>query len=210
MAKRERTDRGLKSRLDDLELRIQQMKILYEKYFSGLEKLEPVRERESLRRKVRELNRQPFRSTAQRYRFQTLKARFSSIDQYINRNMVLVERGIHPRFRFRAELAGRGSDSAPQRTLLSPVAVLEARRRREEEAYRKVYEKYMSARRSCGQPTGLPFEKLRGILVKQVRTLKKRHQCDSVKFRIVVAEGKARLKAIPMIAVKRSDEGSDS
>lgn len=201
MARRQRVDRAVKARLDELETRLFQLKILYEKYFNGLEKMEPGRERDDVRRMVRALTREHFTSTAQRYRFQTLRARFNSLDLYITRNLVQIERGTHPKFKFRADLADRRryGDKPPPAT---GIAAIEARRKREESAYRQVYDKYLQARERCGQSTDLEFQKVRQALVQQVRRIKTRYECQSVRFRIAVEDGQVRLKAVPLGARK--------
>ncbi|MCK6520547.1 hypothetical protein L6R49_03810, partial [Myxococcota bacterium] len=71
------------------------------------------------------------------------------------------------------------------------------RARREDAAYRDVYERYMEARRSCGQTGDLDFESVKKQLAQQVRVLKSQYKCTSVKFRVTVEDGKARLKAAP-------------
>ena len=49
------------------------LKIQYEKYFSGLEKIEPLKEREELRRVVRDLMREFIPNTRQRHNAQPSK-----------------------------------------------------------------------------------------------------------------------------------------
>ena len=48
-----------------------------------------------------------------------------------------------------------------------------------------------------GESTDVPYEKVRDALRKQVRDVKSRYRCQSVKFKVTVEEGKVRLKAIP-------------
>jgi hypothetical protein len=196
MAKVQRIDRGFAGKLDSFEGAIQQLKITYEKYFSGIEKIEPVKEREDLRRTIRELDRERPTNLVQRHRYQTLRARYISLDQYIQRNLFQIERGTHPKFKFRADLserrrqgerpveAARGADPEPGRV-------------EEEESYRAVFDRYLEARRACGQNDDLEFERVRSAIHNQVRAIKSRFKCTSVRFRVVVEEGKARIKAVP-------------
>lgn len=201
MARLQREDRGLKIRLDELEARLFQLKILYEKYFGGLERLEPSRERDDVRRIVVTLERERMVTTAQRYRFSSLKARFTSIDMYIQRNLVLIERGTHPKFKFRADLSdrARGIGAPGQPPAPPPPSPLELQRQKEEEAYQAVHAQYLEARRSCGQGGEVPYADLRQLLSKQQRALKTRFQCENVRFKVVVEDGQARIKAVPMV-----------
>ncbi len=200
MAKREKIDRGLEQTMDEFEQRLFVLKIDYEKYFSGIERIEPLRERDDLKRLLRELTIQPVLATRQKHRLRTLRARFASMELYWTRNLVQIERGTHPKMKFRADLA----DRARQATAAAPEAAPAVRRRepsaeeREDAAYKAVYDKYLAARKKCGQSEDIAFESIRDVLQKQVRTIKSRYRCTSVKFRVTVEEGKAKVKAVPI------------
>lgn len=211
MARIDKADRGLGTRLDEVEQRMFVLKIDYEKYFSGIEKVEPLREREELRRAMRDFLEEPIRNSVQRFRYQTLKARFQSLELYWARNLTMMERGTHPKMRFRAdakdarrraEVAAAPGAAPPAEPSLSAEQQEVLRKRqealeREDRAYKVLYEKYLEARQKCGQSTDLSFDAVRDALKKQVRQIKATYQCDSVKFRIVVEEGKAKVKAVP-------------
>ncbi len=201
MAKVQRLDRGLGSRLDEFEKRMFILKIEYEKYFSGLESIEPVRERDDMKRALRDIIAEltSVKNTAQQYRINTLRARFSSLDLYLTRNLVMVERGTHPRMKFRADLhdrqrgveSGEAEKSAPKPRPLTP-------QEREEAGYREIYEKYVKTRAECGQAGDLTYESVRDVLQKQTRTIKSRFGVEQVRFRVTVEEGKAKVKAVPV------------
>lgn len=202
MARVEKVDRNLASQLDDLEQKIFLVKIEYEKYFAGLEKVEPLRDRQEIQRMLRDLLDVPIHSAAQRFRYQTLKSRFQSLELYWNRNLSMIERGVHPRMKFRADLKDRARGVAPEapRMTAEQEAVLRERQaqiEREERAYRLVYEKYVEARRQCGQSTDLSFDAVRDALRNQVRQIKATYNVASVKFRVVIEGGKAKVKAVP-------------
>ncbi len=212
MARLDKSERSTAQRLDELEQRLFVLKIDYEKYFSGIERVEPLREREDIKRLVRDLMEEQIRNTTLRFRFQTLRSRFQSQELYWTRNLVLMERGTHPKMRFRAdakdrarleaEAAAARAGGAPAEPSLSAEQQEVLRQRqealeREDRAYKLVYDKYMQARAQCGQSTDLGFDAVRDALKKQVRQIKANFQCESVKFRIVVEDGKAKVKAVP-------------
>ena len=61
---------------------------------------------------------------------------------------------------------------------------------------REIYDSYIEARRSCGQPVErLSPAKLDAILDKQKAALQEQFGDCEVKFRVVVEDGKAKLKA---------------
>lgn len=199
MALVEKADRNLTNQLDDLEQKIFLLKIEYEKYFSGVEKVEPFRDRQAIQRLLRDFNETPMRVAQQRFRYQTLKARFQALELYWNRNLTMVERGTHPKMRFRADLKAKAPATEPRITAEQEAVLRERQERqeREERAYKLVYEKYVEARRQCGQSTDLAFDAVRDALKNQVRQIKSTYKVESVKFRVVIEGGKAKVKAVP-------------
>jgi hypothetical protein len=128
-----------------------------------------------------------------------LRARYVSLDQYLARNLFLIERGTHPRFLFRANLAeARRSGEASPPAASPPAQDADPPRRREEDAYRKVFDSYVEARRSCGQSTDLDFATVRDTLRRHVELIQSRYQCERVRFHVTVENGRATLKAVPL------------
>lgn len=206
MARMDKAERSVAQRLDELEQRMFVLKIDYEKYFSGIERIEPLRERDDIKRLVRDLLESQINNGTLRFRFQTLRARFQSLELYWTRNLVLIERGTHPKMKFRADAKDRARAAATPAAEPSLSAeqqeVLRKRQEaleREDRAYKLVYDKYMEARTQCGQSTDIGFDAVRDALKKQVRQIKANFQCESVKFRIIVEEGKAKVKAVPQL-----------
>lgn len=207
MAQKEKKDSQLGTSLDELEQKMSYLKIQYEKYFSGLERIEPLRDREELKRMVRDLHDNPMRNPAQRFKFQQLKARLQSLEMYWIRNLVMIERGTHPKMQFRANLKGQKGPEELDAAALEPMMTQEQeevlRRRqetqeREERALKMVYDKYMEARAKCGQNTDIAFDTVRNALRQQVRQIKSQFNVESVRFRIAIEDGKAKVKAVPV------------
>lgn len=199
MARVRKENKILNSRLDELERRMFVLKLQYEKYFSGLERKEPIRERDEVKRFLHDLMQEPITNGRQRFRFQNLRARFTSLEMYLTRNLVMIERGTHPKMKFRASIRER-----QQKEIADRKAARAARRERmitpeerEDRAYSKIYDSYIEARKQCGQTTSMDYEAVKQTLKKQVRMIKSRYRCDTVKFRVTVEDGKARLKAVP-------------
>ena len=198
MARREKLDRALNARLDELEGEIFRLKVQYDKYFNGIDKLEPLRERDGIRVLIRGLMQDPIQNTVQTYRFRQLRARWNVMDLYIQRNLVMIERGTHPKFNFRANLKERQEREMLERREKAHEAARERseRQRREDAAFRQIFDKYAEARNRCGQ-SDLEYESVRKALRQQVRNIKGRYKCQSVSFKVAIEDGQARLKAIP-------------
>ena len=175
------------------------LKLRYDKYFSGIEKLEPMRDRDEIRMIIRDfLTGDPIRNTAQRFRFQQLKARWNILNLYIQRNLVMIERGTHPKFKFRADLKERHVREMKERQKEAREELRQRaqKQRREDAAFRKIFDSYQDARKRCGQ-SGLEYTSVERVLKTQVRSIKSRFKCDSVSFKVSIEDGKARLKAVP-------------
>ncbi len=200
MARREKLDRALNVRLDELETAIFRLKVQYDKYFNGIDKLEPLRERDEVKHMIRSLLQDPIQSTIQRYRFRQLRARANIMDPLdpCSQLAELIERGTHPKFTFRANLKERQEREMRERMERTRDAARERadRQRREDAAFRQIFDKYTEARNRCGQ-SDLEYESVRKALRQQVRNIKGRYKCQSVSFKVAIEDGKARLKAIP-------------
>ena len=61
----------------------------------------------------------------------------------------------------------------------------------------KLYKVYMDAKKRTGEASNLSFEALRAQIAKQVPTIRQKHNCEAVDFKVVLKDGKAMLKAIP-------------
>lgn len=94
MAARKR-DLHLNDTLDSLEKKIEQCRVLYELWFNGVEKREPVWHRQDINRQLTVLQRnmQDITSPVDRFRFRNIQARFNSLNQYWNRVCLQRDRG---------------------------------------------------------------------------------------------------------------------
>jgi hypothetical protein len=192
----------LTTKLDELEQRMFLLKIQYEKFFMGAEKLEPSREREMLQRFLRDITEDQaatIRNPSQRHRFESLKARLGSYEYYWTRQLRMLEQGTHPRQKFKAKIR----EKEREEILRAEEEKLGRERRRhkaerEEEAFRTVYQRYVELRGKCGQDVNVPYETVRDALEKQAGALKSKFKCKSIRFKVVEEDGKARVKAIPV------------
>jgi len=205
VARREKIDRGLEGRLDEFDKRVFILKIEYEKYFSGISQIEPTKERDGIKRFLRALQREHITATRQKYRVRMSRARFSQLEMYWNRNLLKLERGTHPKSKFRANLheserrkLAKEMDQQTQQAQKPRAAPRLSTAEREDQAYRKVFDSYVKLRKKTGQSSDLQFDAVRDTLRRQVRTIKSRYRCKSVRFKVTIEDGKARVKAVPV------------
>ena len=201
MARREKVDRVLLTKMANIEQRMNLLKLAYEKYFAGTDPIEPIKDRESLKRDMRDIDRTQMNSTREKYRWRSVRARMSSLENYWQRNLVMIERGTHPKMKFRADAKERASGQQPQN---SATARLEAQRqaRAREEAkegqMRDLFNEYMKARKQCGQDSNMNYRQVRAALNNQARSIQTKESCKDVKFKVKVKGGKASITAIPV------------
>lgn len=62
---------------------------------------------------------------------------------------------------------------------------------------KQLYQVYMQARKQTGETGHISYDSLVNQLHSQVPSIRNKHNCDSVEFKVVVKDGKALLKAVP-------------
>ena len=202
VARKEKVDRILLQRMAVIEQRMNVLKLAYEKYFAGTEAIEPLKERESLKRDMRDIDRTTMNATREKYRWRSVKARMSSLENYWARNLVMIERGTHPKMKFRADnrAKARGQSTTDSRATdrLEAARAARARAEQEESNMRNLFNDYMKARKECGQGTEMNYRQVRAALRNQARSIQSKESCKDVKFKVKVKGGKASITAIPV------------
>ena len=89
--------------LEELEVRLERLRALYEQYFLGLEKIEPNIARKDVDRRIWALRRMKFRNTAKRFKLQTIVMRYNTFQQYWQRICREIENGTYRRHLLKAE-----------------------------------------------------------------------------------------------------------
>lgn len=104
MAKAEElTARDVREMLDALEEGIELLRVAYDKYFSGVDRVAPQRQSDRLHRLLRRCEATRPRQTALRFRLNTLRARLNTYKHYWTRVMVQIENGTYRRHRDRVK-----------------------------------------------------------------------------------------------------------
>lgn len=88
--------------LEELETRIERLRALYEQYFMGIERLEPLIPRKDVDRRVWVLRREQIRNTGLRFKFQMLIQRYNTFQQYWGRISREIDNGTYRRDVIRA------------------------------------------------------------------------------------------------------------
>ncbi len=160
--------------LDELEEAIEALKVAFERYFHGVDKVPPTRDHDEIKRSVRLLMTSPTGTTAVRFRLQNLKARLVTYEHYWTRVLNQIERGTFRRVLAeseRRELIGKrkpepqaASNDGPAGEVSQPTADADA----DADAADVVQQRPRAASRSATAPRAALPE---GVDAKEVREL---------------------------------------
>lgn len=184
--------------LDALEAEIEAMRVAYDKYFTGVERIAPTRARERLDRKIRGLENLALKTTALRFRCGALRARYVSYAHYWARVLDQIERGVWRRDLARAgarpavEPVAAAASVEPEPAAAAPPAptVIDPSHARE------VFEKLVATKRQLGESTdGLTFPAFLRRLHREVPRLAGQQGTGSLRFDVDIKDGKVRIRA---------------
>lgn len=181
----------LESDLELLDVKIKQAKNEYDQYFLGHRPREPAMTRGEVQKIIAYWSNLPIRNTKHRFRFNTLCARFFTFRRQWDEINRRIEEGTYEPHNKRARR--RAAETAGAAPAPAPVPSSAAARDGD------VCAAYIEARRACGESTaGLDRERVAALIEEQRRAILARYRCADVRFRVVVEDGKARLKATPI------------
>jgi hypothetical protein len=172
-----------------LELRLIQLKLDYDKYFLGTRPTEPAMPRAEVQKIVIRFSNTRITNTALRFKFNSINGRYQAFKRQWDSVLRQIEAGTYQRHIFRADLRDRDRNIAP-----NPAAARAKASGGGQDA--DIFETYRDAMLATGQDTsGLTRAKLQAAISKQEAALKKKFGCDRVDFKVVVKDGRVRLKA---------------
>ncbi|MEZ4392850.1 MAG: MXAN_5187 C-terminal domain-containing protein [Polyangiales bacterium] len=120
------TPEEVNKELEELEGRLERLRIKYEQYFTGIEKALPWVQRKDVDRRFQMMHREQLRSSAQRFRFNSLVQRFTSYQTYWGRIIRRIEEGTLKRDVLRAQRMGTSTRKRVEPVAEAPQAEPEA------------------------------------------------------------------------------------
>ncbi|MCK5689740.1 hypothetical protein KAI87_10745 [Myxococcota bacterium] len=183
--------------VQQLEVELKELKAAFDKYFMGIDRVAPLKLRDDLNKKINRFLTQVGNNTAKRFRAQSLKASYVSLNSYWTRTTKQIEEGTY--YRDRQRLKHKNDLAEAAEVVKPPVAKAKEARppARGNEAVDKLYKSFLTARSRVGQSSNISAEAFRENLRRQSETIKKRYNCERVEFKVALKDGKAVLKAIP-------------
>ena len=169
-----------------LDVKLGQLKVTYEQYFLGTRPREPIAERREVDKAFLELTQLTFQNTALRFRFRSLSSKYQAFKRQWEDTLRKIEDGTYARHRFKADLHERSRGTISK----APAANAPVQNMGD------LFDAYREAASTCGQDvSSLSQRKLERVLDKQRAALREQYGNDEFRFKVVVVEGRVRLRA---------------
>jgi len=173
-----------------LEIKLNQLKLDYEKYFLGNRPTEPIQQRSEIQKIVIRWSNTRITNTAMRFKFNSVNGRYQAFKRQWDNTLRQIEAGTYKRHVFKADLHDR------ERGIGVDAPTKAARPATTSSGDTNLFETYRDAMLATGQNAkGLTPEKLQKALAKQEAAIKQKYGCDKVDFKVVVTNGKVKVKA---------------
>lgn len=184
--------------LTRLEEDIRRLRVEFDIFFNGGAKRPPYDTKSRVETVLKRLGDDRTLTFAQRYRYNSLAARYNAFRDLWRRTMQGREEGRDPVSAARAQLA---REAPPQE--VEAVSFVCGDAHREVEVLKNLYDSLLEAKERCGEPTGdLSFPKFHRLVAGKADGLKQRFGCERVCFSVAVEGGHVSFKA-------RADRGDD-
>jgi hypothetical protein len=179
--------------LDALEKSIRQLHIEWDKFFGGVERKPPVDLKTRVEAMIRRHAQGEIRNNAERFRYQTLTARYNTFSELWSKRLRALEegrsiqgyRGAPPPASAVPPEAGR---AAPERVRIQSTD-------HDPEAVRELYGRFIEARRQTGEGTAVKFDSFQKLISQQASKILSQKGALAVDFRLETRDGKVSLKA---------------
>jgi hypothetical protein len=187
--------------LEQLEKGIKLLQIEWEKFFGGVERKPPNDQRTRLERLIRQYASGEIRNATERFRYQTLTARYNTFNELWNKRLRALEEGRPLGLHGRA-LAMHEQFAPPpplfQSEAAPPPRAGEIRVESPEldvEAVRELFDRFLNARQQAGEKGGVKFESFQKLITQQTTRIITEKGAHAVDFRLETKDGKVSLKA---------------
>ncbi|MCM3905060.1 MAG: hypothetical protein ND866_25465 [Pyrinomonadaceae bacterium] len=176
--------------LTRLEEDIRRLKIEFDVYFNGAAKRPPYDTKGRVETHMKRLGDDRTLSFAQRYRFNSLAARYTAFRDLWRRTMQGREEGRDPASAARATAKQEAVEGFTRTTLVCEDA------NKDVETVKHLYNALVEAKTKCGEPTDdFSFPRFHRLIASKAETLKEKLGCKRVCFSVDVEGGHVSFKA---------------
>lgn len=204
---------ALEEDLEKIDEGIFKLQKEWERFFSGQERKAPFEAKQRLDRLVRRYVGVEIRNNVERFRFQSLTAKYNTLSDMWNRKLRAIEEGrplSSVQLKHVREAAAEGLIAAPASAMApaahsTPAAPASGTRaevrlstlRDDEQGVKTLYEQFKAARASVGE-SEVKFESFKKLIAQQRTRLLEEKDAVAVDFRVALQDGKVALKAKPV------------
>ena len=192
---------GWESELRSLEGSLRNLNAQYDAFLYGSSSKPPIEIRRRVGQQIRRLSATEADSSAERFRFTTLQARYNTLCERWDRLQAEKEAGRRPGIygHLTRISAGGGAERRPARPNARAVVSVEEMDSRPGLAPERVlFERYREARRARGEDvSSLDFERFVERLAREREKLRLRFGVSEIEFDVAEREGRVRLIARP-------------
>lgn len=187
--------------LDHLDVAIRQLQVKWDLFFAGQEKKPPLDFQAQVEALVRRWANQEIRNNGERFRYQSLTARYTTFNELWQKRLRAREEGkVFGQHGLRAERlpppgpprpapppVGRPAAGAPEFRVGNPGA--------DAESIRALYGRFVEERRRAGEAQAPEFESFRQLIARQADRIRTEKGASAVDFRLETRDGKVSIKA---------------
>jgi hypothetical protein len=174
---------AMERELQELSSLVEQLRVKYDRYFMGLDRIPPEKLRANLEREFRNSKLQNTHKTALRFKFETIRQRMTTYKRYWDRILRMIEEG-----RFKREKSALASMG------MRPPAGAPPKPTDGDEG---VYRAWKEAQKQLGRSSDVDFDRFKQKLAAQRASQKQKYGWDSVDYSVRVKDGKVALVAKP-------------
>lgn len=178
--------RGIDLELDNLELKITELKNLYEQFFTGTQPQPPDDLNKQIKLQIRNILNAPFKTTGAKFRLQTLTQRYNTFSMYFERTNNKRNTGTYSRDVFKTKLKEEGQKATLSGKLKPKSA--------SEDNFKELYQSYVNAHQNSNSEAQ-DYESFRNNLKQQAQQLKKERGLSKISFKVVLKGNKVVIKA---------------
>ncbi len=203
---------ALEEDLEKIDEGIFKLQKEWDRFFSGQERKAPFEAKQRLDRLVRRYVGVEIRNNVERFRFQSLTAKYNTLSDMWNRKLRAIEEGrplssVQLKHVREAEAEAAAAAPAPARASAgsrtmetSGPTIAEVRLstlRDDEQGVKALYDQFKAARASVGE-SDVKFESFKKLIAQQRTRLLEEKDAVAVDFRVALQDGKVALKAKPV------------
>ena len=195
----------LAEELDLLEKEIRRLQIEWDKFFGGVEKKPPNEQVRRVEAMIKKYAYGDIRNATDRFRYQSLTARYNILGEYWNKRLRAIEEGkplgVHG---LKADLLPPPPPpkaTAEERPHAAAAPTSEVRIESpdgDSSAVRSLFDRFLEQRRHTGEGTAVKFESFQKLIAQQASRILGEKGARAVDFRVETKDGKVSLKAKPV------------